>query len=138
MLRSVARRVVNRLMLRRLPGPFVPESGRCWVARRPASAGGRPSVLTLYEDGVALRPALAALDDIRAVGYGAHCHRGDHVHFSTSDNTDPNVNGRTYQVALSAWLYRRRIARFGPDGGDLTRPIMLRKRDAAPDRIRDD
>ena len=67
MLRSVARRVVNHLMLRRLPGPFVLESARCWVARLPTSASAAdapPSVLTLYEDGVALRQREHAVERV--------------------------------------------------------------------------
>jgi SAM-dependent methyltransferase len=140
MLRSLARRVVDGLLLRRLPGPFVQEGGRCWVATLPGCADADPSSspLTLYEDGVALRPARAALDDVRATGFGAYCHHGDRLYFSTSDNSNPNDSGRTYRFALSPWLYRRRVARFGPDGGDLTRPITLRRPDAGPERVRAD
>jgi SAM-dependent methyltransferase len=140
MLKSLARRVVDGLLLRRLPGPFVRESGRCWVASLPGCAPGDPSSspLTLYEDGVALRPARAALDDVRATGFGAYRHDGGRLYFSTSDNSNPNDNGRVYRFALSMWLYRRRVERFGPDGGDLTRPITLRRPDAGPARVRAD
>jgi SAM-dependent methyltransferase len=145
MFRNVLRRLVDGLLQRRLSGPFVHDAGNCWIIRLPhlahrADNGDEPhrSVLTLYENGVALRPAHAVLDDVRRVGFGAYCHRRDRLCFSSSDNSDPNENGRTYRFALSPWLYRRRVAAFGPAGAELTRPITYRRLEATPDRIRAD
>jgi hypothetical protein len=56
------------------------------------------SRLQLYEDGRALGPAHAERDDISALGAGRYSHWEDHLRFSTSDNSDPRVNGRSYRV----------------------------------------
>jgi SAM-dependent methyltransferase len=145
MLRNVLRRLVDGLLQRRLTGPFTPDGGHAWsapVSALPEQADSdqapHRSVLTLYEDGVPLRPAHALLEEVRTVGFGAYCHRGDRLCFSASDNSDPNMNGRRYRYALSPWLYRRRVAAFGPDGEELTRPITFRQLDASPARIRAD
>jgi hypothetical protein len=37
-------------------------------------------------------------DQIRHEGKGRYSHWGDHVFFSSSDNTDPRTNGRTYRA----------------------------------------
>lgn len=61
------------------------------------------SPIELYEDGRRLGPAHATLDDIVTSGGGRFLHlrkNGTTVYFSTSDNSDPNSNGRAY------WLVR--------------------------------
>ena len=59
-------------------------------------------VIGMYEDGKALGPSAAVHDVIRDVGRGAHSHwrfaTGPHVMLSTSDNSDPNTNGRHYEA----------------------------------------
>lgn len=70
----------------------------------PPSNGAAPrrSRAQLYEDGRALGPAQAEHAAIAASGMGRFSHWGDQdvaaVIFSTSDNTDPRTNGRSYAV----------------------------------------
>ncbi|MBZ0253665.1 MAG: hypothetical protein K8I02_10030, partial [Candidatus Methylomirabilis sp.] len=64
-------------------------------------ADGARSRLVVYEDGVPLGPPHAGHEDIRKVGGGRFSHWKDKVYFSTSDNTNPNVNGRRYTVRIS-------------------------------------
>lgn len=61
------------------------------------------SPLRLFEDGVELGPAHAADDTIRTVGFGAFSHWGNTLTFSSSDNTDPAANGRTYTFSGPCW-----------------------------------
>ncbi|MBF0529575.1 MAG: hypothetical protein HQK55_09960, partial [Deltaproteobacteria bacterium] len=56
---------------------------------------GRSS-LAMREDGRPLGPAHAVHADIRDLGLGRYSHWGSRVIFSTSDNSDPRTNGRTY------------------------------------------
>jgi hypothetical protein len=56
------------------------------------------SPLVLCEDGCALGPSHAVHDDIRQTGRGRFSHWHDMLNFSTSDNSDPNGNGRTYTL----------------------------------------
>lgn len=63
------------------------------------------SPIELFENGKRLGPAHAELDDIIAVGGGLFSHRqknGTTVYFSTSDNSDPNTNGRAYWLVKPA------------------------------------
>lgn len=83
-----------------------PETRNCWVVfGLPASWSSDPedsSKLRLYEDGKLLGPSNALHDQIRRVGEGAYCQWNDQLWFSTSDNTSPNTNGRTYAVTWGA------------------------------------
>jgi hypothetical protein len=60
----------------------------------------RRSAAQLLENGVALGPAHASHDAIRRKGKGRFSHWGDALYFSTSDNSDPNTNGRRYALWL--------------------------------------
>jgi hypothetical protein len=83
---------------------FLPEEGRCWLL--PVDVEGpcdtvdasSTSSLRLFEDDRELGPAHALHADIRATGGGGYSHWGDWVYLSTSDGTDPNTNGRRYEV----------------------------------------
>jgi hypothetical protein len=89
-----------------------PESGYAYLAEigRPQGAlpifspvpdsAGRPAAsdLALYEADRPLGPAHSLHDQIRHEGNGRYSHWGDHVFFSSSDNTDPRTNGRTYSA----------------------------------------
>ena len=55
----------------------------------------------LYEDGDALGPAHAVHDEIRTKGLGRFSHWNDGIMFSTSDNTSPRENGRTYVIRIT-------------------------------------
>ncbi len=62
------------------------------------------SPLRLLEDGRPLAPAHCLHATIREVGNGGYSHWGGEGHFflfSTSDNSDPNTNGRPYTVTLA-------------------------------------
>lgn len=60
------------------------------------------SQLLVLEDGqpVALRHSLH--DHVRTIGRGTYSHWTSYLLFSTTDNTDPNTNGRRYQIAFSS------------------------------------
>ncbi len=58
-----------------------------------------PSSMEVLEDGSPLRgPAAARHDDIRFSGKGRYSFWGQIVFFSTSDNSDPRNNQRTYKI----------------------------------------
>jgi hypothetical protein len=77
------------------------------VARE--QGGGPVSVATvvLFEDGQPLGPAHASFQEIASVGHGRFIFGRDtqsmFVIFSTSDNSDPNGNGRTYRIKDEDW-----------------------------------
>ena len=50
----------------------------------------------LYEDGVKLTSPHSLHDEIRNYGNGMYSHWGTKLYFSTSDNSNPKTNGRTY------------------------------------------
>src|SRR6201996_6831203 len=59
------------------------------------------SSLLLYKDDKLIGPPHATLDDITHQGRGRYSYAADRqfsLIFSTSDNSDPNANGRTYRV----------------------------------------
>lgn len=87
-----------------LKGPFEAAGGHHHSAELPAHLEGigdtneapRRSTLMLYEDGVPLGLAHSIHDHIIRFGGGRFSHWGGHMHFSASDNSDPNMNGRRY------------------------------------------
>jgi len=60
----------------------------------------RRSLLVLYENGKPLKMPHSTHSDIREQGCGLYSHWKDLLYFSTSDNTDPNTNGRRYQIGI--------------------------------------
>lgn len=59
------------------------------------------SNILLYEDGKLLGPAHTPLYEVAVVGRGRYAHwKGNYsiFAFSSSDNTDPNTNGRVYSA----------------------------------------
>ncbi|MBM4113623.1 MAG: hypothetical protein FJ253_09700, partial [Phycisphaerae bacterium] len=56
------------------------------------------SGLRLFEDDRELGPSRSVHSEIRTLGSGRFSHWGRDVRFSTSDNSDPRSNGRTYSV----------------------------------------
>ncbi len=138
-----ARRLIDRLLVRRLRGPFAHDLGVAWEVQLPELAhlsddASNPQrcPLALYENGAALRPAHSRHADVRTVGRGAFSFWGGRLLFSTSDNSDPNTNGRTYGYSVARWLYRRRT--YVPPAGKPQPPTNLRKRDASPAQIQAD
>ncbi len=85
--------------------PFGHDGGACYIAplrrmRVPLpllQQGWRAAVL---EDGSELPMADSIHEDIRRLGAGRHSVWEDHVWFSATDNTNPNRNGRVYELAL--------------------------------------
>jgi len=80
---------------------FCMDSGFCWKICVPdyliSDADGK-SKLVVYEAGQALGPPHAGHAEIRRMGGGRFSHWGNTLYFSTSDNTDPNQNGRLYEI----------------------------------------
>ena len=107
------------------------EQGFCWIADLPAqvASGGDnnspfSSVLLLFEDDQELRPGRALHAVIRELGRGAYSHWERNLYFSTSDNSDPRVNGRIYRVVAPVQGERLRDHRdFSGVGGQ---PANLR------------
>jgi hypothetical protein len=59
----------------------------------------RRSPLRLFEDQLPLGPPHSLHSRIREEGQGRYSHwQGNILNFSTSDNSDPNTNGRSYQI----------------------------------------
>ena len=58
------------------------------------------SPVVLYEDGKPLGPAHTLHADISKLGHGRFSHWGKIIIFSTSDNSDPNTNGREYWAVI--------------------------------------
>lgn len=81
----------------RLDG-FTLERGFAFNAPTPEGAGapGDGTRFFLLEDGKVLGPAECPHDTIRKDGCGAFSVWGPQIYLSTSDNTDPNENGRQY------------------------------------------
>lgn len=80
------------------------EEGYCYVAsvsRWLMSDAEAVSALHLLEDGHPIGPGHAQHADIRTKGQGRFSHWGDRLYFSTSDNSDPATNGRTYTIVES-------------------------------------
>ena len=59
------------------------------------------SKLVLLEDGKPLWYRHTLHDDIQKIGKGRYSHWKDELIFSTTDNSDPNTNGRTYQIVFA-------------------------------------
>ncbi|CAA7619659.1 hypothetical protein [Magnetospirillum sp. SS-4] len=94
---------------------FVHEGGWCWRCPVPGLRSGDSgdavdrSRLVLLEDGQPVGSPHALHAQIRMQGGGLYSHWLDSVWFSTSDNSDPNTNGRTYTARwdLDTYLQQR-------------------------------
>jgi FkbM family methyltransferase len=92
---------------RQLEMPFAADGGFCWRVAVPDfeyCADGEKqrnrSHLLLMEGDTLLGPPHALHGDVRNIGGGRYSHWNSSVFFSTSDNTDPNTNGRRYWVVI--------------------------------------
>jgi hypothetical protein len=96
-----------------LKGDFRREEGACWIFNLSATDQGvalagsadkidfwMRSPLRLFEGDRLLGPSHSLHNHIRNTGRGAYSHWRDDLMFSTSDNTDPNGNGRMYSFDL--------------------------------------
>ncbi len=84
-----------------------PEAGHCWTFPLPKLVDvsdhiGSPgrSTLLLFEDDQLLGPSHSPHQGIRERGQGAYSHWGQQLYFSTSDNSNPNKNGRRYSAIV--------------------------------------
>lgn len=62
------------------------------------SSHNGPSPAKLFENGIPLGAANSLHDDIRNIGNGRYSFWYDTLYFSSSDNSDPRINGRTYEI----------------------------------------
>lgn len=92
-----------------LERPFVHDGGHAWRAPLPQWAHraddmqhARRSMLCVAEGGLPLAEPHAAHDAIRRDGRGRYSHWNGMVLFSTTDNSDPNTNGRRYDAS---WVF---------------------------------
>lgn len=56
----------------------------------------------VFEDDKPLGPAHTNHQDIDRVGSGRYSHWGTTLYFSTSDNSDPRINGRVYKAVITS------------------------------------
>jgi hypothetical protein len=72
-----------------------------------ADTNSRParSPLVLLEDGLPIAPAHALHAVVREKGAGSYSHWEDWLLFSSSENSDPRVNGRRYSIVIAPRLY---------------------------------
>lgn len=98
-----------------LQPPFYADGGHAWLSKiysmpellerigaPDSSETPDASRLLLLEDGYVLGPAHSLHSAIRTGGCGRYSHWGDEpvLRFSTSDNSDPNLNGRRYSIIM--------------------------------------
>ena len=100
-----------RIVVQLLP-PFRHEAGHAFSARgrpgeyaavapfadEPREEGFSRSVV--YEDGQMLGAGHSSFGAIRDLGQGRFLHLPGPVYFSSTDNSDPNTNGRRYWLAI--------------------------------------
>jgi SAM-dependent methyltransferase len=96
-----------------LQRPFSRVAGHSWRAELPAGmfpdsddvSDPNRSCLALREDGADLGPPHTAHQIIEQQGHGQFSHWAGEFRFAASDNSDPNTNGRTYEVRWDSELY---------------------------------
>jgi len=81
--------------------PITNEVGFAWAVSTTVDPESRK--LRVFEDGKELGPSESLHEDIRKIGMGRYSHWKSTdgsmaVYFSTSDNSDPNSNGRVYEL----------------------------------------
>jgi hypothetical protein len=101
-----------------LTRPFERKGERGWVAPLPPEVSqladnqeapdGTP--LRLFENGCCLSDGHHAQRTIFGEGRGRYSFWGGYLYFSTSDGSDPNANGRVYEVRLRTVEARARIS----------------------------
>lgn len=93
------------------------------------SNNGTQSTLRLFENGIELGPAHSSHANIRNLGLGRFSHwsstdgSGEALRFSTSDNSDPRTNGKSYAYCIGTsvmtddWAVQGFAAAAGVTGG---------------------
>jgi 2-polyprenyl-3-methyl-5-hydroxy-6-metoxy-1,4-benzoquinol methylase len=97
--------LLKQYTMEEFPSPYHHNGGYCWMAALPhlcdlADNEENPtgSNLRTFEDGKQLAFAHAPRIAIQKAGEGRYSHWQDKLYFSTSDNSDPNTNGRDYTI----------------------------------------
>jgi MoaA/NifB/PqqE/SkfB family radical SAM enzyme len=93
-------RVPGDYRFHRVNGQYMHLGGNAWI-REQVPGGDDPenrlrSTLRLFEDGVPLLDAHHFHQTVAKYGGGRYSHWEDELVFSTTDNSNPNTNGRTY------------------------------------------
>jgi hypothetical protein len=83
------------------------------------------STLTVYEDGRRLGPPHSLHASIFEQGQGRFSHWTSGLFFSTSDNSDPNLNGRTYTVGYDRIAPNLTFLPYLPVGVLIVTPFAL-------------
>lgn len=84
-----------------MPTPIILKNalfGNVRLGRPDTESAPTRSTAVLCEDERQLGPAHASVPDIRTNGAGRFLHTSVGIMFATSDNSDPNVNGRRYRA----------------------------------------
>jgi hypothetical protein len=85
-----------------LAPPFQHDEGHAWTVALPPEISSLNEAeklsMMLFEGETRLLPTNAMQVDVRRQGGGAHAFWPELLCFSTSDNSDPNTNGRRYVV----------------------------------------
>lgn len=91
-----------------MPRPFQKAGGHSYVANIPElekladDLNGYHSPLRVCENSQVLGQPHAFHHEIRELGLGRYSHWSSSLFFSTSDNSDPNTNGRSYLLVKTA------------------------------------
>ena len=100
----------QKLVNLELRGPYRHEQGYSWTLYFPkltrwADSLELPeySTLMIYENGRAFGLGHSNHDSIRNIRGGRFSHWGDELYFSSSDNSNPNTNGKQYSIKISAF-----------------------------------
>lgn len=91
-----------------LSPPYVHNGGYCWTLKLDTLQVGYgdsvqnsyQSDLVLLENGMRLGPSHEMHDKIRSIGLGSYSYWDGMLYFSSSDDTDPNKNGRKYSIMV--------------------------------------
>ncbi len=91
-----------------LAAPYTADGGAAWHIPLPATfhdstdtdVSPARSPLRLFENGALLGPGHALHDRIRTAGGGLYSFWKSGLWFSTSDGSNPNSNGRVYDIQL--------------------------------------
>ncbi|MFZ4855515.1 MAG: class I SAM-dependent methyltransferase [Desulfuromonadaceae bacterium] len=93
---------------RQIKSPFTHVSDNCWMIELPDLAdmadsndSHRKSTLRMYEGTDMMSFAHSTHRAIHRYGAGRYSHWNGNLYFSTSDNSDPNTNGRIYSIRFN-------------------------------------
>jgi 4-amino-4-deoxy-L-arabinose transferase-like glycosyltransferase len=77
------------------------EIGLCYqnpLGQEWMSSHDKPSPAQVLEDGIPLGPGNSLHDDIRRIGKGRFSFWHNYLYFSASNNSDPRINGKKYEI----------------------------------------